>query len=75
MSLGQYPAVSLSEARERAAAQRALIARDIDPIELRDAPPASTKTFGDLINAYRLEPNVAGESGRWCAKGCRTDVE
>lgn len=52
MSLGQYPAVSLSEARERAAAQRALIARGIDPIELRDAPPASTKTFGDLINAY-----------------------
>lgn len=52
MSLGQYPAVSLSNAREKAAAQRALIARGIDPIELRDAPPTSTKTFGDLINAY-----------------------
>jgi integrase len=52
MALGLFPAVPLVDAREKAAEARALIARGIDPVELRDAPPESTKTFGDLIDAY-----------------------
>jgi integrase len=52
MALGAFPAVTLADARERAAEARALIAKGVDPVALRDAPPASTKTFGDLIDAY-----------------------
>ncbi len=52
MALGNFPAVGLADARERAADTRALIAKGIDPVALRDAPPASTKTFNDLISAY-----------------------
>ena len=52
MALGLFPAVGLADARERAAEARALVAKGIDPVALRDAPPASTKTFNDLIDAY-----------------------
>ena len=52
MAIGLFPAVPLADAREKAAEARALIARGIDPVELRDTPPESTKTFGDLIDAY-----------------------
>ncbi len=52
MALGPFPAVGLADARERAAEARALVAKGIDPVALRDAPPASTKTFGDLTDAY-----------------------
>ena len=52
MALGPFPAVPLADAREKAAEARTMIARGIDPIELRDTPPESTKTFGDLISAY-----------------------
>lgn len=52
MSLGPFPAVPLADAREKAAEARTMIARGIDPIELRDTPPESTKTLGDLISAY-----------------------
>ena len=52
MALGNFPAVGLADAREKAADARALIAKGIDPVALRDAPPASTKTFNDLIAAY-----------------------
>ncbi len=52
MALGPFPAVGLADARERAADARALVAKGIDPVALRDAPPASQKTLGDLIDAY-----------------------
>ena len=52
MALGAFPAVTLADARERAAEARALVAKGIDPVALRDAPPASQKTLGDLIDAY-----------------------
>ena len=38
MALGNFPAVGLADARERAADTRALIAKGIDPVALRDAP-------------------------------------
>lgn len=52
MALGPFPAITLADARERAAETRALVAKGIDPVALRDAPPPSTKTFSDLITAY-----------------------
>ncbi|WP_153144908.1 integrase family protein [Dechloromonas sp. H13] len=52
MALGPFPAVTLADARERAAEVRALVAKGIDPVALRDAPAASQKTLGDLIDAY-----------------------
>ena len=52
MALGAFPAVGLAGAREKANAARALVAAGTDPVALRDAPPASTKSFGDLIAAY-----------------------
>jgi len=52
MALGPFPSITLANARERAAEARALVAKGIDPVALRDAPPASTKTFSDLITAY-----------------------
>ena len=39
MGLGQYPAVSLKQAREAAADARAMIAQDIDPIAARQRTP------------------------------------
>ena len=52
MSLGSFPSVGLAYARERAVEARALVAKGVDPVALRDTPSASQKTFGDLINAY-----------------------
>ena len=52
MTLGAFPAVTLADAREKAGAARALVAAGTDPVALRDAPPASQKTFGQLIDAY-----------------------
>ena len=52
MALGAFPAVTLADARERAAEARALVAKGLDPVAQRDAPPASQKTLGDLIDAY-----------------------
>lgn len=52
MALGNFPAVTLADARERAAEARTLLAKGVDPVALRDAPPASSKTLNDLINAY-----------------------
>lgn len=48
LSLGIFPAVPLANARSKAAAARALIAKGVDPL----APAVSTKTFGELIDAY-----------------------
>lgn len=52
MALGNFPAVTLADARERAAEARTLLAKGVDPVALRDAPPASSKTLNDLIKAY-----------------------
>ncbi len=52
MALGAFPAVSLALAREKAADSRTLLANGIDPVALRDAPPLSTKTVGDLLDTY-----------------------
>ncbi len=49
MGLGAYPAVSLVEARERAADARKLIAAGTDPIEAR-ASEQPKKTFSDVAD-------------------------
>jgi hypothetical protein len=49
--LGSYPAVSLKDARSKATADRALIAKGLDPIEEQRAAKKSDKpvpTFGDV---------------------------
>jgi integrase len=49
--LGSYPEVSLKDARLRASADRALIAKGTDPIEARQAARKAAKpvpTFGDI---------------------------
>jgi Arm DNA-binding domain len=49
--LGSYPDVGLKEARARAGADRALIAKGVDPIEQRRAARKASKpvpTFGDI---------------------------
>src|SRR5271165_6585034 len=49
--LGSYPAVGLKEARAKATADRALIAKGLDPIEEQRAARKAEKplpTFGDV---------------------------
>ncbi len=49
--LGSYPDVSLKEARSKASADRALIAKGVDPIDERRASTKAAKpvpTFGDI---------------------------
>ena len=62
MGLGPYPLVSLSEARDRATAQRRLLLDGIDPIAARDAkqPARDPMTFGVAAKQY-----IAGHEKSW----------
>jgi integrase len=62
MGLGPYPLVSLSEARDRATAQRRLLLDGIDPIAARDAkqPARDPITFGVVAKQY-----IAGHEKSW----------
>ncbi|HJU18595.1 MAG TPA: integrase arm-type DNA-binding domain-containing protein [Stellaceae bacterium] len=50
--LGPYPAISLAEAREKAAAQRILRLQGQDPIEARRAVAAGAQSFEACARAY-----------------------
>jgi integrase len=62
MGLGPYPLVSLSEARDKAMAQRRLLLDGIDPIVARDAkqPVRDPITFGAAAKQY-----IAGHEKSW----------
>lgn len=76
MGLGSCRVFSLNEAREKAAAQRKLLAAGVDPIEARDALTAQERlqaaqatTFKQCAEAY-IEANRAGwrnskHAGQW----------
>src|SRR5215831_13834865 len=52
MGLGSYPAVSLADAREKAADARKLIAQGDDPIAARDAQRASQVVSGAKVMTF-----------------------
>jgi integrase len=62
MGLGPYPLVSLSEARDKAMAQRRLLLEGIDPIAARDAkqPVRDPITFAAAAHQY-----IAGHEKGW----------
>jgi integrase len=62
MGLGPYPLISLSEARDKAVAQRRLLLDGIDPIVARDAkqPARDPITFGAAAKQY-----IAGHEKSW----------
>jgi integrase len=62
MGLGPYPLVSLSEARDKAMAQRRLLLDGIDPIAARDAkqPARDPVTFAAAATQY-----IAGHEKGW----------
>jgi integrase len=62
MGLGPYPLVSLSEARDKAMAQRRLLVDGIDPIAARDAkqPARDPVTFAAAAKQY-----IAGHEKSW----------
>jgi integrase len=62
MGLGPYPLVSLSEARDKATAQRRLLLDGIDPIAARDAkqPMRDPITFAAAAKQY-----IAGHEKGW----------
>ena len=57
IGLGPYPAVSLSAARELAEAQRRVVAKGKNPVEMRrqERVEAPQKTFGALAARYLVE--------------------
>lgn len=59
LSLGLYPALSLKDARETAAAYRALLAKDIDPKEERER--TARETTEAHLNTFRTV------AGKWLA--------
>lgn len=54
MGLGSYPAVTLAEAREKAADARKLTRQGVDPIDSRRASGEATRglTFDQACEAY-----------------------
>lgn len=60
MGLGSAGAVSLAQARDRAAEARTLVAHGHDPLEVRDAARAPGTTFGDCADAY-----IEAHKGAW----------
>ena len=62
MGLGPWPLVPLSEARDKATAQRRLLLEGIDPIAARDAkkPVRDPVTFGTAAQQY-----IAGHERGW----------
>ena len=73
MGLGQYPAVSLKQAREAAADARAIIAQDIDPItersKRRTAALSNRCLLSDVVQetfeSRKTELKGDGKAGRW----------
>jgi hypothetical protein len=57
MALGQYPDVPLALARERHAAARALLARGVDPMQVRKA--TSEKSFQTIAGLWLEHWRVA----------------
>lgn len=60
MGLGAVGAVSLAQARDRAAEARTLLAHGHDPLEARNASRAPGMTFGDCADAY-----ILAHQGAW----------
>lgn len=60
MGLGSLSAVSLAQARDRAAEARTLLAHGHDPLQARDAGKAPGKTFGECADAY-----IEAHKGAW----------
>ena len=60
MGLGALGAVSLAQARQRAAEARTLLAHGRDPLDVRDAGSAPGKTFGECADAY-----IEAHRGAW----------
>src|SRR6516165_2171360 len=62
MGLGAWPLVPLSEARDKATAQRRLLLEGVDPIAARDAkkPVRDPVTFGTAAQQY-----IAGQERGW----------
>ena len=62
MGLGAYPAISLEEARRRAADARKTLGQGIDPIKARRAMPATMKriSFADAYKEY-----ISAHSPAW----------
>lgn len=52
MGLGSYPNVGLAEARSLAADARALVAKKIEPIQVREDSIAKEKTFGEIAEQF-----------------------
>lgn len=65
MGLGSAAVFGLQEARERALAQRKLLADGIDPIEARGVPvPAQGRLWGQAVDEFieRMRPEWRGEA-------------
>jgi integrase len=69
MGLGPYPLIGLSEARDKALAQRRLLLDGVDPIEARRVakrPARDPVTFAAATNQY-----IAGHEKAWSAAHAR----
>lgn len=70
MGLGPYPAVSLSDAREKAAECRALLAKGINPRKHRDAQRAAQRLEDARAKTFRQcsEEYIAALGNTWTEK-------
>jgi integrase len=67
MGLGDYPTVTLSEARERALAARRLARNGVDPIDERRKETVAIPTFGKFAESV-IEAQTAGVSAKHAAQ-------
>lgn len=65
MGLGGYPAVSLADARQKAAEAREMLARGEDPIETRKAAEAASKPQRGLTFDEAAERYIAAHEAAW----------
>ena len=73
--LGPYPDVGLKDARSRAAADRALIIKGVDPIEERRSARKAAKsvpTFGDIARFVIVDAQSKSTNARCATSGSAT---